>query len=386
MLTTLLRRASLVPAVIGLAVLPARATWSLVVVDRATGEVCVAGATCLKAQLQSLLPAIAPGVGVGAAQSIVDFDGSNLALIQEGLLAGLTPQQILDQLAVVDVGHQGRQYGIVSLYAPPVTFSGANALEAKFGVTGEVGTLAYAIQGNILVGSEVVLAAEAALLATPGDLGQRVMAGMEAARALGGDGRCSCGFSNPTSCGVPPPDFTNSALSSFIVLARPGDEAGPCGQLGGVVGGCTTGSYYLLVKHSGNAAAGPTVIKLQALYAEWRAQMAGITDAYKTSVEFEATPLVADGRSRAQVRLTLADLDGVPLTSGGQEVHVRRLTPEWAPALVGPVRDLGDGTHTFDLLATTHPGRASYRIVVLDGERRVQLPDISIYVAPVTRR
>ncbi len=380
-----LRRTALVCCALLLAVLPARATWSIVVVDRATGEVCIAAATCVNTQLQSTLPAIAPGFGVGVAQSVVDADGSNLALIQDGLLAGLAPQEILDQLAMVDPNHADRQYGIVSLTAPPVTFTGQNAAEAKLGVTGEVGSLAYAIQGNILVGPEVVLAAEVALLAATGDLSQRAMAAMEAARALGGDGRCSCSLSAPTSCGVPPPSFTNSALSSFIVLARPGDEAGPCGPLGGLVGGCTTGSYYLLLSHKGVPQNGPTVIKLQALYADWRASMAGVSDAYQTTVEVAATPLVADGRSQALVTVRLADLDGAPLTVGGQEVAVRRLAPEGSqavPALAGPVRDQGDGTHTFRVHATEQSGRATFRIVVLDGEHRVQLPDLAVFVAP----
>ena len=40
---------------------------------------------------------------------------------------------------------------------------------------------------------------------------ERFMAGLQAGRALGGDGRCSCSFNDPTSCGVPPPDFEKSA-------------------------------------------------------------------------------------------------------------------------------------------------------------------------------
>ena len=70
-------------------------------------------------------------------------------------------------------------------------------------VTGEVGDLSYAIQGNVLVGWLPVLDAETALLNTPGDLATKVMAAMQAARFAGGDGRCSCSNNNPTGCGEP---------------------------------------------------------------------------------------------------------------------------------------------------------------------------------------
>ena len=71
------------------------------------------------------------------------------------------------------------------------------------------------IQGNILAGDAVVANAEAALIATPGDLSLKVMAAMEAARATGGDGRCSCNQPDPTACGAPPPSFTYSAFTAY---------------------------------------------------------------------------------------------------------------------------------------------------------------------------
>ncbi|MFT7477232.1 MAG: hypothetical protein ACI80N_000505, partial [Gammaproteobacteria bacterium] len=56
----------------------AAATWSIVVVDRATGEVCVASATCLSNfALRKGIAVIAVGKGVGAAQSFLDTSGNN---------------------------------------------------------------------------------------------------------------------------------------------------------------------------------------------------------------------------------------------------------------------------------------------------------------------
>ena len=54
-----------------------------------------------------------------------------------------------------------------------------------------------------------------------------------AARALGGDGRCSCSVSQPTSCGVPPPGFQKSAHVAVFVVARLGDTNGLCNRIRG---------------------------------------------------------------------------------------------------------------------------------------------------------
>ena len=94
------------------------------------------------------------------------------------------------------------------------------------GSRGEQGSLVYAIQGNVLTGDPVVFEAERTLLSSTGDLGQRVMAAMETARAFGGDGRCSCSYGAPTNCGSPPPNFDKSAHVAFLIISRIGDEEG----------------------------------------------------------------------------------------------------------------------------------------------------------------
>ena len=88
---------------------------------------------------------------------------------------------LVDALAMQDPAHQTRQYGIVSLDGAPVTFTGTGAGAGVCGLTGEVGDLVYAIQGNVITGDPVCLDAEAALLQTEGDLTQKIMAAMEAA-------------------------------------------------------------------------------------------------------------------------------------------------------------------------------------------------------------
>ena len=110
-----------------------------------------------------------------------------------------------------------------------VAYTGAGAEDGVCNVAGQVGSLRYAIQGNVIAGEAVCLEAEQALITTQGDLATRVMAAMEAARAMGGDGRCSCSFADPDGCGTPPPGTWKSAHTAFIALARIGDPlVGPC--------------------------------------------------------------------------------------------------------------------------------------------------------------
>src|SRR5262245_16184697 len=57
-------RALLSLAIVALLALPSEATWSIVVVDRRTGEVAIGSATCIaNINLAKGLPAIVPGQG-----------------------------------------------------------------------------------------------------------------------------------------------------------------------------------------------------------------------------------------------------------------------------------------------------------------------------------
>jgi len=202
-------------------VLPVHATWSIVVVDHATGEVAVASATCLADfPLEDFVPFLLVGKGAGAAQSSLDSGASNRMIAVALMQQGATPAAILDALLTQGSTPQSRQYGIAAFSGDAVTFTGAQAGDAVVNLVGEMGSMSYAMQGNVLVGSEPVFAAEEAFIATPGDLTQRMMAAMQAAKSLGGDGRCSCNGGDPTGCGVPPPGFTKSAHCGFVYVAR----------------------------------------------------------------------------------------------------------------------------------------------------------------------
>ena len=208
----------------------ANATWSILLVDTRTGEIALGSATCLTGfDLRANTPVIITGVGAATAQSFVDSSGRNRVRVRDGLARGLSPAEILADLATFDGGHQTRQYGIIDATGRAGTFSGTGAGAWAGGVTGELGGadagIFYAVQGNLLTGPAVVDDAVAAIIATPGDLAEKLMASMEAARARGGDARCSC-TPLPIPCGTPPVGFLKSADIGYMMIARAGDTDG----------------------------------------------------------------------------------------------------------------------------------------------------------------
>lgn len=360
-------------------VLPASATWSIVVINQRTGEVGIACATCIpNFDLERAVPMIVVGKGAAAAQSFIDMSGANRQFIFNSLRnPNADPQAILDGLALMDTGHQSRQYGILSLAGGgPVTFTGTGAGAAASGVVGQVGDYVYAIQGNVLTADAVVLAAESAFVATDGDMGERLMAGMQAARALGGDGRCSCTTGGPTSCGAPPPSFTKSAHCGFLIVARAGNVDGNCNARAG----CSNGAYYLNLNVRGSQSS-PTsldpVLRLQNRFDNWRLARVGAPDGVLSTVR-GVDSIPADGVTQRSFTVQLVDLEGTPLSSGGALVTVSHLDPALAIASLGPVIDNGDGSYSFSVTAGTSVGTDQIVVKADDGFVR---PDLFPYVS-----
>jgi hypothetical protein len=213
------------------------ATWSMIIIDTRTGEVAAGSCTCLTGiDLQALTPVLIVGVGAAAAQSAGDTSQQNRTLIRDLMWRGTAPTDILQALSLFDPAHSSRQYGIADVQGRTATFTGADDGQWAGGQTGsfnysyagQTGTIVYAVQGNVLTGAPVVQAAVDALHNTAGDLPARFMAAMEAARAMGGDGRCSCP-GGVTTCGSPPPSFTKAAHIGYMLVARAGDKDGSSG-------------------------------------------------------------------------------------------------------------------------------------------------------------
>lgn len=228
-----LRRA-LAAALAALILLPGAlsATWSVIAVDRTTGRVVIASATCVPQGRFAGFPAeglmdiqaiVVPGVGVAAAQAGVDASRENQRLIYRELRNGTDPAQILEMLRE-DPRIERRQFGIVDLQGRCAGFSGAENGAASLAVADSVpGTgIVFSVQGNILASDAVVHDAVAAFQAADGAVEDRVMAAMEAADRAGGDRRCTCS-SEP----VPeaPCEFRTSFVA-YLLVADPEDTSG----------------------------------------------------------------------------------------------------------------------------------------------------------------
>lgn len=203
------------------------ATWSIVAVDRNTGRIVVASATCLALEepiaLKDFQAVVVPGVGVAACQALLDTAGTNKAIVFEELKKGTDPKEIIRRLHQDPLVEQ-RQYGIVDLKGRTAGFSGAGNLKASLDRQGEVpGTgIFYSIQGNILRGDNVVAEAVKAFVETKGALTDRVMAAMEAGDRLGGDSRCTCATAPRASA---PCDGKTSHVA-YILMAEKSDAGG----------------------------------------------------------------------------------------------------------------------------------------------------------------
>jgi len=133
----------------------------------------------------AVVPGVRAPLGAIATQAY-----ANQRFVPEGfacLADGLDAQATLDSLVAADDGRDERQVGVVDGCGSSATFTGASCLSWAGGVTGP----GYAIQGNILVGPQVVAAMEEAFLGAGPDtpLGERLFAALLAGDRAGGDAR-----------------------------------------------------------------------------------------------------------------------------------------------------------------------------------------------------
>lgn len=351
-------------AACGLVSFPAMATWSIVAVDTRTKEVGVASATCLtNFDLRAITPVVLVGVGAAAVQSQGDFDGRRRPIILREFRNSTPSVDILDIVAAVP-GHQGRQYGIGDTSGSVVTFSGSSNGAHASGVVGQIGTIHYAIQGNVLTGRPVVLEAERMFREAEGDLAARLMAAMEGARVMGGDGRCSCNPNNPPGCGSPPPNFQKSAHIGYMILARPGDIDGDVCN----AGGCARGDYFMNFNVPfQNSQAPDPVFQLRDLYDAWRLDLIGRPDAIETNVRIE--PIEGGHRMRIELR----DWQSTPLGREVDEVTVEHAEGSAGGTAIGNVVNEGSGVYSVELRPNGRAGIDRFAVTADDGERPVVL-------------
>ena len=227
---------------------PAFATWSVIALDAATGQVIIASATCVRQagfperqpnasrDLMDVQAVIVPGLGVAACQAGVDNTRENQMLVYDELKKGTPPPRIIELLEAHEAKRkpedqmERRQFGILAMpNGGTVTtrnnragFNGTGNSQSSLYFGGQVGDISYQVQGNTLLGDQVVHMAALAFTRAIGTMADRVMAAMEAADQYGGDHRCNCG-NNPL-------DFVpcdgKTAHVAYIAIAEKTDRPG----------------------------------------------------------------------------------------------------------------------------------------------------------------
>lgn len=177
-----MRRLILALALVAFAA-PAAATFSIVAYDPETGELGVA--------VQSKVFGVGPRVawsrgGLGAiatqAQSNETFGPNGLALLATGLEAAA----VRDTLLARDAGRDLRQLAIVDAAGRVAAWTGPGCSHWA----GDAQGAHFSCQGNILAGPAVVAEMARAFSESKGrELGDRLIAALEAGQAAGGDSR-----------------------------------------------------------------------------------------------------------------------------------------------------------------------------------------------------
>lgn len=149
---------------------PEQQAWGIAVASKFPG----AGA---------VVPWAEADAGAVATQSYANpaYGPKGLDLMRDGVSAELA----LEQLLAGDEQSALRQVGLVDAQGNPATFTGEDCLTWAGGRTGQH----YAVQGNILVGPEVVDDMAEAFEVTEGDLPARLLAALQAGDRAGGDRR-----------------------------------------------------------------------------------------------------------------------------------------------------------------------------------------------------
>lgn len=190
----------------------AQDTFSICAVDTVTGQVGSAGASCLDDDDIPggvlIISDVHPGLGVIHTQSY--WNAANQEYAKGLMNEGYSPQQIITLLVLNDAQNNPliRQYGIVDLSgdsARSAAYTGDNCFDYKNHILGPN----YAIQGNILLGQEILDSIESRFLNAEGSLACRLMEALQGANVVGADTRCA--------------PYGVSSLSAFVRVAKPDD-------------------------------------------------------------------------------------------------------------------------------------------------------------------
>ncbi|MAM30161.1 MAG: hypothetical protein CMC13_14165 [Flavobacteriaceae bacterium] len=205
-------------------------TFSIVAYDKTTGQVGGAGCSCvpgISGGIVFLSDLITDGTSnlnniVGAIHSQASYNSSTQAFARNRMLAGDTPQQIIDATVAADGGSASRQYGVVGVDNPGAAgWTGSSNGNYANDIQYDDANFTISIQGNILDSStsggrdDILNDMQEAFLNAEGTLADRLLAAMQGAKRVGGDSRCY--DSNPSNT------RGSSGTTAFVQVLSPGE-------------------------------------------------------------------------------------------------------------------------------------------------------------------
>lgn len=195
-------------------------TYSIVARDPETGELGVAVQSHWF-QVGTMVPWVEAGVGAVATQALTNasFGPRGLAALR----AGMTPEQVLEELLATDPRRDQRQVAIVDARGRVAVWTGNSCLPAA----GHSKGAAFSVQANMMSSVEVWPAMKRAFERTDAPLAERLVAALAAAERAGGDMRGA----QSAALLVAPAKSTGSVLPERSVDIRVADHPRPVEEL-----------------------------------------------------------------------------------------------------------------------------------------------------------
>ena len=158
-------------------------TWSIIAIDRASGQIGITVATRFFA-VGARVPHIAAGFGAVATQALVNpyygIDGTKL------LCEGKSPDEVIATLLAADSGRESRQLHVMDVRGRIAAHTGSDCVDWCGHVSGD----GFSIAGNMLVGAQVLEETAKAYVANATlPFPRRLIAAMTVGEAVGGDKR-----------------------------------------------------------------------------------------------------------------------------------------------------------------------------------------------------
>lgn len=177
------------------------ATWSIIAVDRMTGEIGIAGASCTF-DVQGIA-SIVPGKGA----IVVQAASSYFARIKgvELMTENKSPEQVMEAMQDEKFDPEQQQYGVIALASDtmPIVYSGKLIHDWNGSKIGSD----FAVLGNILVGKEVIEKASISFDKNRHQpLANRLMLALSAGEQAGGDKRCGSQYARSAFLSVYDPE------------------------------------------------------------------------------------------------------------------------------------------------------------------------------------